>query len=413
MSIQWYYVINGRQFGPVSDDELVRLAGGGGLSRKDLVWNETLEGEWVEAGTVPHLFGLSPETPPPIPSQSPHPPPLPERAVYDEAPAYGSISLAAPVGLAWDRMKAILFAPFDMGKWFALGFTAWLATLGQGGGVPSPIKLGDLFGRHPSEPAGTRSMLELLGAYAALIIGIALALLVIGAVVGVVVAWVQARGQFMFLDNVRRNTAEVSQTWRRWARQGNSLFWWRLVFGLICGCIVLLILAVAVFGIAVPCLRAHAFVPETLPVIAGVSIALLTCAVVFGYISLFLHDFVIPLMAHYAVSATRAWRLFMDLTHEHVGKFLLYGLFHFMLSIVAGTAVIVVVVMTCCMAGCLLMIPYIGTVALLPLLVFFRLYSLEYLAQYGPQYDLLRTPCDAGAEPGFRTAGSQTQGTQP
>ena len=397
--MEWYYVIKGRQFGPVSDEEITRLARSGALASRDLVWNETLEGEWVEAGTVPHLFGLPPETPPPIPPDSAAPPPIPpmpaERPAFDDYPAYGVISLVAPVGLAWDRMKAMLFAPFHMDKWFALGFTAWLATLGQGG-LMSPMNLGQLGKQqHPAGPGGAWS--NWLGAYMTVIIGVFLALLVVAIVIGALIAWVQARGQFMFLENVVRNTSEVAQPWRRWARQGNSLFWWRLAFGLVCVCVVVVILAAAVWGILVPCLRAHAFVPATVPVIAGVSIALLTFMIVVGYISLFLHDFVVPLMARNAAGAMRAWRLFMALTHGHVRKFLLYGLFHFMLSIVAGTAVVVTVFLTCCIAGCLLIIPYIGTVAMLPVLVFFRLYSLEYLAQYGPQYDLLRAPAEGEA----------------
>jgi hypothetical protein len=45
-------------------------------------------------------------------------------------------------------------------------------------------------------------------------------------------------------------------------------------------------------------------------------------------------------------------------------------------------------VVTCCIACCLVIIPYIGTVLLLPLLAFTRSYSLYYLAQYGPHYDV-------------------------
>jgi hypothetical protein len=43
-----------------------------------------------------------------------------------------------------------------------------------------------------------------------------------------------------------------------------------------------------------------------------------------------------------------------------------------------------------------MIIPYLGTVLLLPILVFKRAYSLHYLAQYGPQYDVFpsATPTD-------------------
>src|SRR5476651_235617 len=34
---------------------------------------------------------------------------------------------------AWERMMIILFRPFDLGKWFVIGFSAFLAGLLQGG----------------------------------------------------------------------------------------------------------------------------------------------------------------------------------------------------------------------------------------------------------------------------------------
>jgi hypothetical protein len=46
------------------------------------------------------------------------------------------------------------------------------------------------------------------------------------------------------------------------------------------------------------------------------------------------------------------------------------------------------VLATCCIAGCLMALPWVGAVILLPVTVFFRLYSLEYLAQYGPDFQM-------------------------
>lgn len=398
--MEWYYVIKGRRFGPISDEALVGLAQAGTLQRDDLVWNETLEGQWVEAGTVPHLFGLPPEIPPPVPPPSlPElPPPLPpvaaEGGAFRETPSYGDISLVAPVGLAWDRMKAILFSPFDMGKWFALGFTAWLITLqGAGAILAVPAELAGSMG------GGGEGLAQFVVAYVVMIIVAGVIVFFLAAVLGLFFAWVQARGQFMFLDNVVHNTSHVAQTWRRWGRQGSSLFWWRLGYGLFCAAVLVVFMAAAVPGVLVPCIRAKTFLPAMAPAIAGLTAAMLAFMIVAGYISRFLEDFVVPLMYRNRVGAMQGWRLFMDLTHGHVGKFLLYGLFHFMLRVAAVMAVAIVVLLTCCVAGFLRMLPYIGTVVLLPLLVFFRLYSLEYMAQYGAQYDLLRGPAHAEESP--------------
>ncbi|HWB59674.1 MAG TPA: hypothetical protein VG733_09280, partial [Chthoniobacteraceae bacterium] len=44
------------------------------------------------------------------------------------------VSVTEPVGLAIERVKQVLFRPFDFGKWITIGFCAWLASLGGGGG---------------------------------------------------------------------------------------------------------------------------------------------------------------------------------------------------------------------------------------------------------------------------------------
>ena len=44
-----------------------------------------------------------------------------------------NVSVTLPISPAIERVKLLLFRPFDLGKWFAIGFCAWLATLGQHG----------------------------------------------------------------------------------------------------------------------------------------------------------------------------------------------------------------------------------------------------------------------------------------
>jgi len=44
-----------------------------------------------------------------------------------------NVSVGLPVGQAIERVKRVLFQPFDLGKWITIGFCAWLAYLGQGG----------------------------------------------------------------------------------------------------------------------------------------------------------------------------------------------------------------------------------------------------------------------------------------
>ena len=43
------------------------------------------------------------------------------------------ISVTEPINLALARVRRLLFTPFDPGKWFTIGFCAWLAGLGERG----------------------------------------------------------------------------------------------------------------------------------------------------------------------------------------------------------------------------------------------------------------------------------------
>ena len=64
----WFYARGGQQSGPVTLEQLSELARGGGLdAQRDLVWNASMP-NWVPAGQVAGLFGVSaPDGPPPPP----------------------------------------------------------------------------------------------------------------------------------------------------------------------------------------------------------------------------------------------------------------------------------------------------------------------------------------------------------
>jgi len=44
-----------------------------------------------------------------------------------------AVSAIDPMGQAFTHMARVAFKPFDIAKWFTLGFCAWLAMLGEGG----------------------------------------------------------------------------------------------------------------------------------------------------------------------------------------------------------------------------------------------------------------------------------------
>ena len=134
--------------------------------------------------------------------------------------------------------------------------------------------------------------------------------------------------------------------------------------------------------------------PATAMTIFGMVMILITFMIITGYISLFLNDFVVPIMYKYELNASRAWGKFLNLFGTHFWYFILYGLFIFVLVIFVVFLVISFVLMTCCLGGVLLIIPYIGSVLFLPVSVTFRALSIEFLEQFGPEFEIFPKQAD-------------------
>ena len=288
-----------------------------------------------------------------------------------------------PFARSWTRMKDLLFRPFDLGRWLAIGFTAWLATLLEGGG-------GGNFNLPVDDKRGMEDAVRFIQQHLTLIITIAVSVLVIIFLVSFVLAWISSRGKFMFLDNTLTNRAEIAAPWRQWRRQGNSLFWWELA----CGFILLTVLLVCVglcLGLAWPDISGKQFGGYAVASIVLGFLLLLVFCLVAGYLTLFLHDFVVPLMRKHALKTNEAWRKFLQLLRARPGPFLLYGLLRFVIALVLGLTVgclaCVTCLFTCGCAGCLLALPFIGTVILLPIYAWERYWGPEFLRQFGPDFD--------------------------
>ena len=304
-----------------------------------------------------------------------------------------TIQFLEPLNRAWDRMKTALFRPFDLHKWFVFGFSAFLAGMmdaSNGGGSGRAGKDGSFreFIHFP------REAWDWLVSHPAWTAAILFAVLVVIAVV-VALTWVSSRGVFMFLDNVVRDRVEIARPWRDYEKEGNSLFVWRLLFGLFTFAVLGGILTV--FFVKGAEIYDRGLGPE-LPIllIAGAMLAVLAFVLVWGYIALFLKDFVAAVMYRNRISCAAAWRLFLDIFKKYPMHFIGYGLLIFLLMILFVIAVFMAVLGTCCIGLFFLIIPYISTVVTLPVWYTYRAFSLEFLAQFGPEYDVFPKP---SAEP--------------
>lgn len=293
------------------------------------------------------------------------------------------ISVIDPVSPAIERVKLILFRPFDFGKWFAIGFCAWLAILCQGG-----FHCNFPFGNRGGNPAAACPAQNFFTDNFVLIIILGSIIFVFGLAVMILCLWLSSRGHFMFLHCVAKNKAEVKAPWHQYRQQGNSLFLFRLSVAVIFFiCMALLggtiVLCVLLFG--------KSNILATVIGIASLVLVSLIMAVVivsFLLIFKFTRDFVIPIMYLRAGTCVEAWRQFLKILLAKKGAFALYLLFQIVISMAISAIVMAAMLATCCCAACIMIIPYIGTVLMLPMLIFKRSYSLYYLRQFDPQFDV-------------------------
>ena len=136
------------------------------------------------------------------------------------------ISAVEPVARSFRAVSAILFSNFTAGKWFVMGFCAFLAQLGQGArfnfntSFPGP---GDFGGQEQED------IKNWFFQYQELIIIMGVLVVLLGLALAVLFIWLSSRGQFMFLENVLSNRAAVVEPWHRFRAQANSLFRMRVV----------------------------------------------------------------------------------------------------------------------------------------------------------------------------------------
>lgn len=285
-----------------------------------------------------------------------------------------------PLVRAWGRTRSLLFLPFAFERWAIFGFSAWLALwTGAGGGgnlswLVSPSR------PLPESLQGGRDGLSswFLGLTLALILALASA-----ALLWVLFrTWLQSRFDFVFLDHLVTGETRIAKPWSETAELGHSLFVWRLLLGL--GFLVLLTLPI---GLALGAgLR-----PGVMSIGALVlGLLLLGPIVLVGLLLLFaINQFVVPIMARQRVAFQPALAQLRDLLAARPVPFLLYTLLYLVLGVAVGLGITAIGFATCCLGFLVFALPYVGAVVLLPVAVCLRYYSLEFLRQFGPEFDLL------------------------
>ncbi len=302
------------------------------------------------------------------------------------------ISVTAPVEKALNHTKAILFDDFRFKMWLGLGFCSFLAngiqlpTGGNWGDSLDSDALGDWVKQHVE--------LSIVGGIAILMAFTAVSLLML---------WLISRGKFMFMDGVLNNSGAVKGPWRQFKFLGNNLFLFQLVLGFIFAFTIALTLGATFLGFS--------FIADAFGDVAGGAVGILgisgfTMAVVVAIVLfLVIEDFLVPIMYRRNMRALDALGLFRrEIMIPYSLKFFLYLLMRFLLAMASGILVLIGVCVTCCFAA----IPYVSSVVFLPIAVFFRLYSIYFLEQFGPEWWFFAREGTDGPDGGSRDSADRT-----
>lgn len=305
-------------------------------------------------------------------------------------PSATQVSVIDAARDAVEHTRRNLF-PIRVERWLILGLLAFLDQCGRswnGGGPGGPGDGGGPDWPDDGEGAGLdgvaesiRSVSEWLAEHAAEVAIGGIALLALIVAFAVVVLWINARGTFLYLDNVAGGRAEVSRPWREHARAANGYFQWRFALTL-AGLGVVLVAAVLIAVAAVAVARGqleNASSSVTVLAVVPVLILLLLALPLLALASLALRDFVAPLQLSTGLTCGGAARVLESLVVQHPGAFVLYLLLKLVFSVCLGVAIFVGGCLTCCVG----FMPVVLQTLFQPFFYFERAWSVFLLRRMG------------------------------
>ncbi len=275
-------------------------------------------------------------------------------------------------------MKAILFQPFDLTKWLVIGFAAFIAGhFTAGGGFSPPMNW------HPPGSA-MRSGADTTGFdlqhHFGLFSGLIIGLVIFCVVLVLVFMWIKARGVFVFTDCIVRNRAAIKEPWREFRREGNSLF----LFTVGLTAVVLFIVAIMVGACILVATLGHLSRQQSALTLITLGV-LGFCVYICMVVTLGLIGYFMPMvMYRRRCLSMEAFKVVANLIWQDPGAFILFVLFGILLFLGWLMVASVVMCATCCIA----LLPYVGTVIMLPVFVWLRSFGLLFFRQFGPDCDV-------------------------
>src|SRR5438270_6342951 len=290
------------------------------------------------------------------------------------------IEILSPVNQAIELTRLILFRPFDITKWLVIGFAAFLSGwLNSGGGNINPWSFRGWNTSSAQAPQFQfRSFnLDHVGVFFLILIAV---LVIFIFAIAILWLWITSRGRFIFIDCLVRNRGAIGEPWREYRREGDRFFLFLIVL-IVASIAIAALLGGFVFGSLMLWRNYHISNTPALLVLVPIAVfAWVAFAVVINLIVYFMP----PVMYTRRCSPVDAARAILRLILDDPVPFILFILF--MIALWIGWIMVgcLVTCLTCCLAS----LPYIGTVIVLPVPVFFRSFSLLFLRQFGAEWDV-------------------------
>lgn len=303
----------------------------------------------------------------------------------------------AIVGKAFDRMKWLLFRPFNLRLWLKLALVVFFI---------SSFSLNFNGGNIGSDDLSGIDVREHL-----VYIAVAVVLLLL---IGLVIHFISSLMQFVFIDSVVNKEVQITRGLKKYFSEGLSLF----LFNLLLTLATIIVIAALIIPLVAAIVYGNIWITIAYAVVA-VSLIILTSVTV-GLVRLFTTDFAVPLMYSQDRDILSALRKTLKLVKGNLGQTIVYLLMKIVLGIVAFILTMVAFVLLLALAVVLLLsvsLPLIGlitlssipldlsnpvfivaaavavvalivgllvfsyavTLATLPITVFFRYYSILYL----------------------------------
>ena len=284
------------------------------------------------------------------------------------------ISVTRPISQAFDTTGRILFKNVTVGKWFVLALPAFMAYYWSEAGGPNNFLQLQQAGAAPGQ-----NHLQWLMANMGIALGI---VLVIALPLMAVMSWLAGRGHFMFLDGVARNDPTIKRSWSDYRQLGNNL---AVVIFFIDFIQIAVFLGAFAIGTAIawPDIQTSSFGSASITGIVVGGLIALAMVLITVVLRFFLLHFIVPAMYIRNCRWSVAWDAARtEIITKHPGSIVGF----FFMRVLIGIATAAIATMAMAFTCCLVALPYIGTVIMLPIYVFELSYTLHFIEQFGPRW---------------------------